>query len=277
MRSRFADLDVQFAIVFVVVAVFQTSIVAYARAQIYVPDEPSIAEIARTPFNVYLPPPVKIVEELETTKSAPVRWAPAALSPAQRTRSKGLVGVIGALRKNGGAVHDMFDEGRAVPSIADALRGAKGVELDAPGRERSRDGGNDTVEMPLVVDDFGAGLARAHKDREEDVRVDEESPPVVDGPISGAEISRVLKHNMRAMRDCYEHALKRDPTLAGKVELRFTIEESGRVEDVAVESTSLKSVQLAACIADRSKAWRFPKPNGEVVAVTYPIVFMRAE
>ena len=188
-----------------------------------------------------------------------------------------MVGVIGALRKNGGVVYDVFDEGRSVPSIADALRGAKGVELDAPGVERSRDGGGESVEMPLAIDDLNPGLARAHKDREQDVRVDEESPPIVDGPISGAEISRVLKHNMRAMRDCYEHALKRDPTLAGKVELRFTIEESGRVEDVAVESTSLKSVQLAACIADRSKAWRFPKPNGEVVAVTYPIVFMRAE
>jgi hypothetical protein len=281
VRDLIDRLDRQFTIIFVVVAVMQASIVAYARNQPYVEAEPALRELL-SDYNIFVPPearPPVAVEQpqmraAETPRAAP---APKSVTPVKVARSRGLLAVIGAMRKNGGAIDDLFDEGRVTPSIEKALDGAKGIEVGTYGSidtRRDPDGGG-SVELEVTGPGV-TGQVGGHTKREAEIEVDTE-PPVVDGPISEADISRVMQRNLRAMRDCYEHALKRDPTLAGKIFLRFDIEETGRVEKVDVESSTLKSDVLADCIERRSKAWRFPQTEGEQVSVTYPILFFHGD
>ena len=78
---------------------------------------------------------------------------------------------------------------------------------------------------------------------------------------------------MRSIQDCYERELKRDPGLAGRIEIEFTIGEGGRVEEATVVGNTMGSDAVGSCIVGRIRRWRFPKPNGGSVTVSYPFIF----
>ena len=77
----------------------------------------------------------------------------------------------------------------------------------------------------------------------------------------------------RMVQDCYERELKRDPSLAGKIEIEFTIGTSGRVDEAFVASNRMGSDAVGDCIVSRLKRWRFPKPGGGSVTVSFPFIF----
>jgi len=88
-----------------------------------------------------------------------------------------------------------------------------------------------------------------------------------------AELRQELQPKMRALKDCYERALKLDSYLSGKVTLHFDIGPSGRTSRVRLVDHSLRSKQVVDCIARRARAWRLPAPADAPVAVSYPLVF----
>ena len=100
--------------------------------------------------------------------------------------------------------------------------------------------------------------------------------PEVDGKLDANEINTVMKRQLKALRDCYEGALKRNRKLSGKLVIKFEIEESGRTQNIGFEEDSLGSSEVRECIERRAKYWRFPKPDGGSVFVAYPIVFTPA-
>lgn len=82
------------------------------------------------------------------------------------------------------------------------------------------------------------------------------------------------------VRDCYQEVLNHNPTLAGKIILRFTIsgepELGGLVETASVdeEQSTLKDSSMIECTRESSYALRFPPPrNGGSVSVELPIIF----
>ncbi len=94
------------------------------------------------------------------------------------------------------------------------------------------------------------------------------------GSIDREAIRRVIIANKRAIRSCYERVLQRKPDLYGKLVLEWDIEERGRVTRTAVKSNSLGDDEVATCIVNRLRTWRFPEPpQDQVGRVTYPFVF----
>jgi TonB family protein len=81
---------------------------------------------------------------------------------------------------------------------------------------------------------------------------------------------------MRMVQDCYERELKRDPQLAGKVEIEFTIGADGSVEDARVAQNRMGSGEVGNCIVGRILRWKFPKPSGGSVTVNFPFIFTPA-
>ena len=81
---------------------------------------------------------------------------------------------------------------------------------------------------------------------------------------------------MRAVKDCYERQLKRFPQLAGKIVISFEIRETGSLTDINIEEDSLKNSEVRSCIVGRAKSWRFPRPSGGSVFVSFPLVFTPA-
>ena len=94
------------------------------------------------------------------------------------------------------------------------------------------------------------------------------------GTIDREAIRRVLKANERTIRTCYERQLNRNPDLLGKLVLTWDIAEGGRALNVRVGSNELGSAEVANCIMDRLKTWKFPDPpSNQVVEVSYPWFF----
>lgn len=117
-------------------------------------------------------------------------------------------------------------------------------------------------------------------------------------PIAGrlppAKIQTVVRSNFPKLRACYEDGLRRDPALQGRVAVRFVIGREGKVTEAhdatsdpiptdatapAGSSTTppMPDKKVSACVVSRMLELVFPKPEGGVVTVVYPINFSAAE
>lgn len=89
-------------------------------------------------------------------------------------------------------------------------------------------------------------------------------------------INKIVSANKVSIRMCYEKYLREDPSLAGKITVRFTILASGAVGRVQILENTTGNSKLEREIIMRVKMWRFePIPNGDAT-VTYPFVFTPA-
>ena len=93
------------------------------------------------------------------------------------------------------------------------------------------------------------------------------------GRLSRAQIAKVVAAGTAAVQRCYERQLLRQPKLQGKLVFDWVIATSGRVSTARVRSSTLRSDKVAGCIGREIKRWRFPKPVGGSVKVTYPFMF----
>jgi hypothetical protein len=99
---------------------------------------------------------------------------------------------------------------------------------------------------------------------------------IVQGGLDKDQINAVILRNMGQITYCYEQGLQKQPSLAGRVAIRFQIGGRGRVDLAGVSHSSVHSAQVESCIVGKLKNWVFPKPQGGVsVAVTYPFNLRR--
>ncbi len=97
------------------------------------------------------------------------------------------------------------------------------------------------------------------------------------GSLPKEEIRKTVHANIQQVIDCYESALAADPTVSGKVSIKFIIALDGTVTMAAVAETELNNPTCEACIAKAVKTWQFPKPKGGIVIVTYPFNLSKKE
>jgi outer membrane biosynthesis protein TonB len=73
---------------------------------------------------------------------------------------------------------------------------------------------------------------------------------------------------------CFENQLAHDPTLSGKVLIKFSIDASGKVSRSAMRSTSLRNDVVENCVnAEVVKAVFPPLKTGRFAIVQYPFEF----
>ena len=97
--------------------------------------------------------------------------------------------------------------------------------------------------------------------------------PRVSGYLSPEQIMRVVRRNRAAVRYCYENELQRQPSLSGRIEMRWRIARTGSVSSVRVGSTTMRNARVEGCIQRQVRRWRFPEPDGGEVDVTFPFIF----
>lgn len=89
-------------------------------------------------------------------------------------------------------------------------------------------------------------------------------------------INSVVSSHRTSIRMSYEKYLKRNPNLAGKISVKFTISASGTVTMITVFENSTQDTELEQEIVRKIRMWRFETiPEGDVT-VTYPFVFAPA-
>jgi hypothetical protein len=120
----------------------------------------------------------------------------------------------------------------------------------------------------------GSGL-RARANRGPTVRA---APPEVTGLLSPEAIRRVVLRNLGQVAHCHEQGLAQNPTLEGRVVIRFIIGGNGTVMGSTVQDSNVAVPSVATCIANAVRRWQFPSPEGGgVVTVNYPFNLQRPE
>ncbi|RKH36647.1 AgmX/PglI C-terminal domain-containing protein, partial [Corallococcus llansteffanensis] len=93
------------------------------------------------------------------------------------------------------------------------------------------------------------------------------------GTVDREAVAKVINSHLNEVHGCYERALLKDPGLAGKVVLEWSIGLNGRVASAKTKSSTLRNASVEACILSSLKGWQFPTPKGGLVIITYPFLF----
>jgi len=93
---------------------------------------------------------------------------------------------------------------------------------------------------------------------------------------SREEIELVFDKNKGAIFALYNRALRRDPSLEGKLVLRLTIDPNGAVSFCEIVSSELGDEELERKLVQRIKLFRFDAKNVEAITTTKPIDFFPA-
>jgi outer membrane biosynthesis protein TonB len=93
------------------------------------------------------------------------------------------------------------------------------------------------------------------------------------GDIDAGEVTKRIRRRSSAVKACYERALRANPKLKGKLAIRFTITNSGRVGANVKVRTNQTNSAVSSCIISKLKNWRFPQPKKGTVSFNYTWVF----
>ena len=86
-------------------------------------------------------------------------------------------------------------------------------------------------------------------------------------------IQRTLRQNFGRFRLCYENGLRTNPTLAGRVSVKFAIDRSGAVAIAQDGGSDIADQGVVSCVVRGFGNLSFPQPEGGIVTVVYPLVF----
>lgn len=119
---------------------------------------------------------------------------------------------------------------------------------------------------------FGSGrgkLSGSHRVRTPRVRM---GATKVNGRLPKEVVRRIVRQNYGRFRLCYEQGLGRNPNLAGRVSVRFVIGRNGAVSNVSNGGSDLPDSAVVKCVVRAFYGLSFPKPEGGIVTVVYPIM-----
>ncbi|MFW2374680.1 MAG: TonB family protein [Gammaproteobacteria bacterium] len=88
------------------------------------------------------------------------------------------------------------------------------------------------------------------------------------------EIAQVFQKNKGAIFSIYNRALRKDPSLQGKVILEITIAPNGSVVKCRILSSELNNTRLEKRLIARVKLFKFKAGNIKQITVKYPIDFL---
>lgn len=95
----------------------------------------------------------------------------------------------------------------------------------------------------------------------------------VNGRLPPEVIQRIVRQNFGRMRQCYESTLFRQPTLEGRIAVKFVIDRSGAVATASANESSFSDSSVDACVVRAFQDMSFPQPEGGIVTVVYPVTF----
>lgn len=218
-----------------------------------------------------VPPPPPEVEEkpVEPPKAPP---PPAKKSDAESARDAAEFGIIGLLANNsdpspwgggpqGGDASALGDLQLSGIGEGGGGRG-EGIGLGSLGTNGSGSG---------TGQGFGSGNGRLGGSRAKPPQVRMGATQVT-GRLPPEVIQRIVRQNFGRFRLCYENGLRNNPTLAGKVTVKFVIGKDGSVTQASKSDATMPDAAVVSCIVGTFQALSFPAPeDGKNVVVVYPI------
>ncbi len=97
---------------------------------------------------------------------------------------------------------------------------------------------------------------------------------IILGALEMSLVDAVVQRHKAQIQYCYERELKSDPSLAGRVVVKFVVAKDGSVSSATTKSSTMGSPAVEGCINGRFMRMRFPEPKGGgIVIVSYPFLF----
>jgi hypothetical protein len=199
---------------------------------------------------------------------------------AEQVQNTGILKLLGARADGEGAIADVLGKGDVDRDQEKAFEGVGGLTVatgdDGLRGVKSGTGGNGKVASISGLRGGGSieGGSTGVGAGEKSVKaVVSSAAPSVDGELDPNVVAKEVKRRIGAVKVCYERALKRNPALSGKIVVRWTITPEGTVTGLDVENDTLGDPEVGQCIKKNISGWRFPRPSGGSVEVSFPFVF----
>lgn len=128
----------------------------------------------------------------------------------------------------------------------------------------------------IIVQPEGQGRALLGEVREATAAPAAEVAPSdtpIEGPLSDAEVSKVVRSRARSIGACFQQAARDGASGGGKAIVSLNIAAEGKVSEVGVEAPSFDGTGLAECVQTRARGWTFPKCTEGPKSATFPFVF----
>ena len=117
----------------------------------------------------------------------------------------------------------------------------------------------------------GHGLpAGSHVTRAPQVRIGKTE---LQGSLPPEIVQRIVRQNYGRFRFCYENGLRNNPSLQGRVAVRFVIGRDGAVSNVSNGNSDMPDAAVVTCVIRAYYSLSFPQPENGIVTVVYPIMF----
>ena len=87
------------------------------------------------------------------------------------------------------------------------------------------------------------------------------------------EVARVVRRGLGGLQWCYTRGLQDHPSLAGRVEVQFSIGGSGRIVGTPGVHGFDEAPDVQQCLRTRFRSLVFPVPSGGAVDVSFPFHF----
>ena len=121
--------------------------------------------------------------------------------------------------------------------------------------------------------DYGDGQSRGvkRKERQPKIRLGRAK---VSGGLDMETVRRIINNKRRQFLFCYQQELQKNPSLAGKVKVKFKITARGKVTYAKISEDTIKNARVTSCIRKKMLGLVFPKAKrGGSTTVNYPFVF----
>jgi len=232
-------------------------------------------------------------EEAKKAEADPSRAGTPVVDKSKKEKDRqvvGNVGLLGAFNKMKGGASNVFGPGGLGTGINNALGGLRtgagmGDQQGVGGlgsRGSGTGGGGTAIGLGgLGTQGNGRGTGGSGGidlgGRGKSITKIVPGKTTVIGGLDKDVIAKVIKRHQHEIKYCYETELNKNPSLAGKVAVAFTIDPAGAVADASVTETTLNNSTAENCMLARIRRWKFPEPKGGgVVSVTYPWLFSPA-
>jgi TonB family protein len=203
---------------------------------------------------------------------------------AEQVKNTGILKLLGARSDGSGSIADVLGKGDVDRDQEKAFQGVggltvatsdaslRGVKSGTGGSGKVADIGSLRGAGNIAGGNTGAGVVEKKVSG-----VVKSEAPAVDGALDPALVSKEVRARIGAVKACYERALKRNPSLSGKIKVRWTITAAGTVSGVDIADDSMGDSEVSSCIKQLVARWRFPAPSGGSVEVEFPFVFTASQ
>ena len=212
------------------------------------------------------PEPKRVDKVVEARKKASVAGLLPFADDLADLRNNQAIAAVRADRQLAGAAGEAKRAERSMIT-SKAGTGSGGINTASMSRDTGGAGLEESLDTTAVSSTVAGLGATAVLDR----------PAAIDAPArSREEIEMVFDQNKGAIYALYNRALRRDPTLQGKMVLRLTIEPSGAISMCEVVSSEIEDAELQRKLIGRIKLFRFDAKDVARITTTKPIDFFPA-